>query len=147
LQGYVIGLALLVDGLPVIGAMGSPNEQNAPPIMVAATGKGLRFYTATAAEPVDFNPPRPAWAAPADAAAETSAAPQSGDNTVADPASATGPPPWLLSPQSAATACQPFGPNAPPDVICCGAMVKYFAVSVHMFSAPYFLTHFSRSLF
>lgn len=41
-QSYVIGLALLVDGEPIVGAMGNPNEVGGPPVMVGVRGRGLK---------------------------------------------------------------------------------------------------------
>ena len=82
--------------------MGAPAETEAPPIMAAVKGHGLTWYDATDAEPSDFEPPKPEdWAEP---------------------------PPWLVSPQkSFPDGCAPFGESHAPDVICCGAMIKYYA--------------------
>ena len=104
-QGYVIGLALVDSaGAPLVGVMGVPTESDSPPIMCAVKGQGLTWWNALGDEPVDYDPPPPSWV---------------------DEAT----PPWLISPQKAFGACAPFGPAHPPDVICCGAMVKYFATA------------------
>ena len=104
-QGYVIGLALVDDkGEPLVGVMGVPTETESPPIMAAVKGHGLTWWNAIGDQQVKYEPPKPTWA---------------------DDAT----PPWLISPQAAFGACAPFGPDAPPAVICCGAMVKYFAAA------------------
>ena len=104
--GYVVGLALLVDGEPVVGAMGVPVEVEAPPLVVAVKGHGVRWYGASGEAPVPYETTIPEWAAE-DAAA----------------------PPWLLSPSNAEGICTPFGPGSPPETLCCGAMIKYFATA------------------
>jgi len=104
-QGYVIGLALVdATGAPLIGVMGVPTEDTSPPIMAAVAGHGLTWWGAEGSEQVAYDPPAPEWV------------------DVPNP-------PWLISPQSAFGACAPFGADHPPDVICCGAMVKYFATA------------------
>ena len=106
-QGFVIGLALLdADGDALVGVMGVPPEAEAPPIMAAARGRGLRWFNADGAAPVSYEPPKPEWAdgAPADA------------------------PPWLISPQSASASFVPFGEaGAGLQTLCCGSMIKYHA--------------------
>ena len=103
-----VGLALVNgEGEALVGVMGVPPEEEAPPIMAAVAGHGLRWFNAVGAAPVAYDPPKPAWA----------------DKPLSD-----GPPPWLISPQKAAEACTPFGPDAQPSVVCCGAMIKYFQV-------------------
>ena len=104
--GYVVGLALLVDGEPVVGAMGVPVEIETPPLVVAVKGHGVRWYGASGEAPVPYETTIPEWAAE-DAAA----------------------PPWLLSPSNAEGICTPFGPGSPPETLCCGAMIKYFATA------------------
>ena len=113
-KGYVVGLALLVSGEPVLGAMGVPSWEGDPPLMVAVKEHGLRWWPAAGDGPLDYEPPRPAWA---DARYELPA-PRGGAY-----------PPWYVSPSSARAVCQPFGPDAPPADLCCGSMVKYFAVA------------------
>mmetsp|Transcript_65874 Transcript_65874/g.189538 ORF Transcript_65874/g.189538 Transcript_65874/m.189538 type:complete len:335 (-) Transcript_65874:460-1464(-) len=122
-QSYVIGLALLVDGDAVVGAMGVPNEELNPPLMVAAKGRGLRWWPLQGDGPLTYEVPVPTWAQkeyelPLAAASEGPALTAGEDY-----------PPWLLSPQSARSACRPFGPLAPASELCCGAMIKYFAVA------------------
>jgi 3'-phosphoadenosine 5'-phosphosulfate (PAPS) 3'-phosphatase len=53
-QNYIIGLALVVDGEPVVAAMGNPRleESNVPSIMVAVKDKGLRYWPARGDGPV-----------------------------------------------------------------------------------------------
>lgn len=53
-QNYIIGLALVVDGEPVVAAMGNPRleEYNVPSIMVAVKDKGLRYWPARGDGPV-----------------------------------------------------------------------------------------------
>lgn len=119
-QGYVIGLALLVDGEAVVGAMGAPNENVFPPLMVSARGQGLRWWPREGEEPLDFAVPRPEWAD------RTYQAPPSDGPA---PEAGVDYPPWLLSPQTAKGVCAPFGPQAGPSELCCGAMIKYFAVA------------------
>lgn len=120
-QGYVIGLSLLADGVPLMGVMGNPNVQSTPPIMIAVKGQGLRWWPA-AGGALDFEVVKPDWA--------------ERDFTLpTDPTDPTAPkegvdfPPWLLSPQSTRDACRPFGPRADGSELCCGSMVKYFAVA------------------
>lgn len=124
-QGYAVGLALLVHGKPLIGALGNPKAVSTPPIMVAVAGEGLRWWPATGPGPVAFEPPQPAWAT------RSFAYPAPGAREVVDY------PPWLLSPQS--TACRPFGRQATPSELCCGSLVKYFAVAAqsHCGYAPW----------
>jgi len=107
-QNYVIGLALLDErGEALIGVMGVPPEQEAPPIMAAVRGHGLRWFAAVGSDPVEHSSARPAWAE------------EGADGGVA--------PPWLISPQKAASECVPFGTaGAGLQTICCGAMIKYF---------------------
>ncbi|CAL1128372.1 unnamed protein product [Cladocopium goreaui] len=124
-QGYVIGLSLLADGVPLIGVMGNPNVQSTPPIMIAVKGQGLRWWPAAGSGPLDFKVVKPDWAEqdftlPTDPTDPTdAAAPKEGVDF----------PPWLLSPQSTRDACRPFGPRADGSELCCGSMVKYFAVA------------------
>jgi len=118
-QGYVIGLSLLVDGEPILGVMGNPNAVTTPPIMLAVKGQGLRWWPAEGSGPLDFELEKPDWA--------------SRDFTLPPPSSGElregiDFPPWLLSPQSTREACRPFG-DAPASELCCGSMVKYFAVA------------------
>ena len=90
----------------LVGVMGVPPEEEAPPIMAAVKGHGLKWFNAQGAAPVPHEPPRPAWA----------------DAGTADA------PPWLISPQKAAAEYVPFGEKgAGLQTICCGAMIKYFA--------------------
>jgi len=103
-EGYVIGLALVdADGDALIGVMGVPTEAEAPPIMAAVKGHGLRWWPAVGDAPLEYTPPRPAWADGGEAL-----------------------PPWLISPQKSFGACQPFGAGHAPTVVCCGAMIKYY---------------------
>ena len=104
-QGYVIGLALVdASGVPLIGVMGKPTEEESPPIMAAVKGHGLRWWNAVGEATVAYDPPAPEWV---DAAL----------------------PPWFVSPHASFGACAPFGPTHPPEFLCCGAMVKYFATA------------------
>jgi len=108
-QGYTIGLALLdADGRALLGVMGVPSEEEAPPIMMAVRGHGLSWWDAVGSAPVEYEVPQPAWAEGGDASQS---------------------PPWLISPQKAASECMPFGPDHAPSVVCCGAMIKYFQVA------------------
>lgn len=97
-QGYVVGLALLDgNGDAVVGVMGVPAEDEAPPIMAAVKGCGLKWFNAEGGLPVPYDPPAPEW------------------STSDDPK-----PPWLVSPQKSFPECAPFGEEHAPDVICCG---------------------------
>jgi len=108
-QGFVIGLALVdADGAALVGVMGVPNEEDSPPIMGAVRGEGLKWFNAVGEKAVEYTPPTPEWA----------------DKPLADVT-----PPWLISPQKAASECMPFGAAAAPAVVCCGAMIKYFQVA------------------
>ncbi|CAE8619551.1 unnamed protein product [Polarella glacialis] len=124
-KGYVIGLALLIDGEPVVGAMGVPNIASLglasppPPLMVAVKDHGLRWWLAEGDGPVDFAAPQPEWAS------HTYALPV---KDAADLKAGVDYPPWLLSPQSGRAACTPFGAKAGSTELCCGSMIKYFAV-------------------
>lgn len=121
-QGYVIGLALLVNGEAVVGAMGVPNSESlgsdCPPLMIAAKGQGLRWWPAEGDGPLDYTPPSPAWASRDYLSTIEASCPKAGVDY----------PPWLLSPQTARQTCTPFGASAPSSEVCCGAMIKYFAV-------------------
>jgi len=117
-QGYVIGLSLLAGGVPLIGVMGNPNVTSTPPIMIAVKNQGLRWWPAKGG-PVDFEAPKPAWASRDFVLPPTASSPEEGVDY----------PPWLLSPQSTRDACRPFGPLADGSELCCGSMVKYFAVA------------------
>lgn len=120
-QGYVIGLSLLADGLPLIGVMGNPNVQSTPPIMIAVKGQGLRWWPAAGPGPLEFEVAKPHWAE-RDFTLPT-------DPSASVPKEGVDFPPWLLSPQSTRDACRPFGPRADGSELCCGSMVKYFAVA------------------
>ena len=101
-------LMALLDarGSPLVVVMGVPPEAEAPPVMCAVKGHGLRWFNAVGAAPVDYEPPRPAWA---------------------DAAEGAPPPPWLISPQAAKGECVPFGEaGAGLQTICCGSMIKYY---------------------
>ncbi|CAE7246420.1 unnamed protein product [Symbiodinium natans] len=118
-QGYMIGLSLLMDGEAIIGVMGNPNAVTTPPIMLAVKGRGLRWWPAEGTSPLPYEPSKPKWAAQDFRTLPSSAATlQEGRDY----------PPWLLSPQSMRYACRPFG-DAPASDLCCGSMVKYFAVA------------------
>eukprot|EP00438_Fugacium_kawagutii_P006390 Skav214723 [mRNA] locus=scaffold2250:354145:365458:+ [translate_table: standard] len=118
-QGYVIGLTLLAGGTPLIGVMGNPNVQSTPPIMISVKGHGLRWWPAAGSGPLDFEPAKPDWAERDFSLPPTASSPQEGLDF----------PPWLLSPQNTRDACRPFGPLADGSELCCGSMVKYFAVA------------------
>ena len=97
-QGYVVGLALPdCNGDAVVGVMGVPAEDEAPPIMAAVKGCGLKWFNAEGGLPVPYDPPAPEW------------------STSDDPK-----PPWLVSPQKSFPECALFGEEHAPDVICCG---------------------------
>ncbi|CAK0827049.1 unnamed protein product [Prorocentrum cordatum] len=112
-----VGLALLVDGEPVVGALGVPNSHSlcpgCPPLLVAVRGCGTRWWPASGSGPLEHRPARPTWA--------PEGAPEGG---------APGAAPWALSPQSAWPSCAPFGAACPPTEVCCGSLVKYFAVAM-----------------
>ena len=126
-QGYVVGLALLVDGRPLLGAMGAlvdhldrrfrgyPNAVSTPPIMIAVAGEGLRWWPFQGPGPLPFEVPKPTWAT------ASFVYPAPGAREGLDY------PPYLVSPQS--PTCRPFGPQAEPSALCCGSMVKYFHVA------------------
>jgi len=108
-QGYTIGLALVdAKGQALVGVMGVPPEEEAPPIMAAVRGHGLRWFTAEGSAPVEYKPVKPQWAG-------KSVSEQN--------------PPWLISPQKSADVCLPFGADHKPSVVCCGAMIKYYQVA------------------
>ena len=118
-QGYIIGLALVdQDGVPLVAAMGNPRRHPAPCVMVAVKGAGLRYWPARGAGPVEraLGPAdqarRDRWVGKAFAAPWVPPCP-----------------PWLVSRPMAAGSPMPFGPRGAPDDVCCGAMVKYWAVA------------------
>ena len=115
-QGYVIGLALLdSDGRALVGVMGVPPEDAAPPVMAAVRGHGLRWFNEVGDRPATYDPPRPRWA---DGGAEGKAGVDGAEGVA---------PPWLISPQKASGECVPFGAaGAGLRTICCGSMIKYF---------------------
>ena len=97
-QNFVVGLALLDSkGDALIGVMGVPPEEDAPPIMAAVKGHGLRWWPAVGDGPISYDPPAPEWS-------------EKDEPT----------PPWLVSPQKSFPECAPFGADHAPDVICCG---------------------------
>ncbi|CAJ1440939.1 unnamed protein product [Effrenium voratum] len=114
-EGYVIGLALLVDGEPIVGVMGYPNATTTPPIMAAVKGCGLRWWPSDGPM-ARVEPSEPEWSAGLSSASDEAEEWQ-GDF-----------PPWLVSPQLAGEECRPFG-DGPSSHLCCGSMIKYFAVA------------------
>lgn len=117
-QGYVIGLSLSVAGKPLLGVMGNPNAVSTPPIMLAVAGHGLSWW-ASSGGPVEFEPSKPDWASRGFTL----------PTSVPEPKEGVDYPPWLLSPQSTRDECRPFGSMAWASELCCGSMVKYFAVA------------------
>ena len=53
-QNYIIGLALVVDGEPIVAALANPRleQHDVPSIMVAVKDKGLRYWPASGAGPI-----------------------------------------------------------------------------------------------
>ena len=132
---YIVGLALVADGAPVVAAMGNPARSAVEPcVMVAAKGHGLRYWPKSGPGPL-----------PLDRAPTGDWHEQRYDHSKFVPAlfgigsdarvAGVDYPPWYMSPtprpDKAAdpSTPRPFGPSAPPGQLCCGSMVKYYAVA------------------
>ncbi len=126
---YCIGLALCVDGKPTIGVLGNPSVQDATSrIMIAIKDHGLRHYNPRSDEFQDLPRTIPsAWHT------KDYDAQQWTDSTLVDLTKPIDYPPYLLSlgpkPNQNQKLPRPYGPLCPPKGICCGSLVKYFAVA------------------
>mmetsp|Transcript_19673 Transcript_19673/g.61900 ORF Transcript_19673/g.61900 Transcript_19673/m.61900 type:complete len:422 (+) Transcript_19673:48-1313(+) len=128
-QQYVVGLALVERGEPVLAFMGNPGAKVLS-IMVACKGHGIRYWPyagfgymrdATEAhwQGVKFDYSKLA----ADASGSW------GEVGSAAKAEGVDYPPYLISRPATAGSPMPFGPAAPPSSLCCGALVKYWATA------------------
>ena len=117
-QNYIIGLALVVDGTPVVAGMGNPRVDPLPSIMVAVQGKGLKYWPASGAGPV------PPQLAPEEQAKKTawivkheSLAKFRGPTSLGFPMAELNEegPPWLVSRPMTAGSPMPFGPRCKTD--------------------------------
>ena len=141
---YCIGLALSVDGKPTVGVLGNPSVQDATArIMIAIKDHGLRYYNPRSDEFQDRPRTIPnAWHTKDydKQQWEDSALAQLSKSTRSDsPKQARiDCPPYLLSlgpktnenqRESEPKLPRPFGPLCHPNEICCGSLVKYFAVA------------------
>ncbi|KAJ8602018.1 hypothetical protein CTAYLR_002779 [Chrysophaeum taylorii] len=128
-QEYAIGLALVVDGDPVVGVLANPNRPVVP-IMVAVKGAGIRFwpYAGFGYMQDEYQPP---WQRQSyDYSKLAPDAKGSWGELGSAPATpAVDYPPFLVSRPVDAASPLPFGPMAAPSELCCGALVKYFAVA------------------
>jgi 3'-phosphoadenosine 5'-phosphosulfate (PAPS) 3'-phosphatase len=123
---YIIGLALIdgESGAPLVAVMGNPRLHPEPSIMASASGAGMRMFMhgddGAPARPTNYQVRLNGWASAAYGAEPTSApAPVAGKDY----------PPWLISRPMTEGSPLPFGPNAKPGDVCCGALVKYWAVA------------------
>jgi len=131
-QNYIIGLALVVDGEPVVASMGNPRIDPYPSIMVAVKDKGLRYWPAEGPGPVpaclppDLQEKKVSWLVKMEALQKFR-----GPSSLGFPMSEMNEngPPWLVSRPMTAGSPMPFGPRCEPDNVCCGAMIKYWCVA------------------
>ena len=157
LQGkqYAIGLALCLDGRVVMGVLGNPSvatpshDSSFSPVMVAVKGHGLRYYDRKSGgnvkqEDAFLDPPRkiPGSWHTQDYDLESLV-----DASYSSPLPSKYPkevgvhyPPYLLSMGPKTTTDDssrlpkqqppfPFGPLCPPTELCCGSLVKYYAIA------------------
>ena len=127
---YIVGLALTVEGKVVVAVMGNPSVN--PEVMVAVKGHGLRYWSTQGNSCVEMPRSIPNnWhlkcydfsklvpdVGGADFGWGSGSAVSRSDY-----------PPYLLSRPMSGGSPLPFGPLCPPQEICCGAQVKYFAVA------------------
>ncbi|VEU36715.1 unnamed protein product [Pseudo-nitzschia multistriata] len=147
---YTIGLALCIDGLPVVGVLGNPCSPSIESsTMVAVKGHGLRYYrggpcsgnngssSSNNSAPFSFlDLPRnlpDRWRAGYDfGGAASDPRDRSGGERDACVEDA---PPYLLSlgpepdRELQGPPPRPFGEGLPPTELCCGSLAKYFAVA------------------
>lgn len=134
-QNYIIGLALVVDGEPVVAGMANPRleeQHGVPSIMIAVTGKGLRYWPAIGEGPVPkelaphLQEKKVSWLVKMESLAKFR-----GPTSMGFPMTELNEngPPWLVSRPMTAGSPMPFGPRCVPDNVCCGAMIKYWCVA------------------
>ncbi|KAJ1458136.1 hypothetical protein M885DRAFT_514249 [Pelagophyceae sp. CCMP2097] len=122
-QQYIIGLALVDSfGDTLVACMGNPSVPDFP-IMVAVKGKGLRYFSLDDAPGVERISKAP-WKPNYD---YSKLAGLSDESALRTPGVDF--PPFLLSRPMDAGSPLPFGPFAAPSTICCGALIKYWAVA------------------
>lgn len=130
-QQYVVGLALVdSNGVPLVAAMGNPAGAPTQGVLLAVKDRGIRFWDGSQlttneqtfqwqAKNFDYSklamPVKGAWGDQGATVARTPGIDY---------------PPYLLSRPMDSGSPLPFGPMAPPSEICCGALVKYWAVAV-----------------
>lgn len=138
-EGYIVGLAL-IDGstrLPLVAVMGNPplESQEQPAILAAVAGHGLRAFRAgNSGQPamaVNYEVRSNQWAQAAyDDMPGPGRTDDDADEGQAEPEEGVAFPPWLLSRPMTEGSPLPFGPRAAPANVCCGALVKYWAVAM-----------------
>jgi len=142
LQGkqYCIGLALCIEGNVVVGVLGNPNafpNGASSGVMVAVQRHGLRYYNYDSDAFLDL--PRNilnSWHTKHYDFAELTASSFSSISLKQPKQAGIDYPPFLLSmgPKTKAKfkprqPPAPFGPLCQPNQLCCGSLVKYFAVA------------------
>lgn len=133
-QNYIIGLALVVDGEPIVAAMANPRleQHDVPSIMVAVKDKGLRYWPASGAGPIParltpaLQEKKVSWLVKMESLAKFR-----GPTSMGFPMTELNEngPPWLVSRPMTTGSPMPFGPRCIPDNVCCGAMIKYWSVA------------------
>jgi len=128
-QQYVVGLCLVDSkGLPLVAAMGNP--LGAPSdVMLAVKGRGIRYYTKDE-DLKDLSLPE-TWQARSFDYSKLAKSVQGSWGELGSVGQKPGIdfPPYLLSRPMDQGSPLPFGPMAPPSEVCCGALVKYWAVA------------------
>lgn len=129
-QQYAIGLALVSDsGDPVLGLMGNP-AQGPLTIMVGCKGAGIRYWPYAGMGYME-NARKPDWQGVNYDYSRLAPDAKGSWGSVGSTAKMQGVdyPPYLLSRPMTTGSPMPFGPSAPPAQLCCGALVKYWAVA------------------
>lgn len=145
-QQYIVGLALIdgSSGEPVVGVMGNPRLHPEPSIMAAARGAGARLFHAgelgEPARPTNYMMRPTSWAK-ADYSAALPLPPRAPG--APPPVAGVDYPPWLVSRPMAEGSPLPFGADAAPGEVNCGALVKYWSVAVGAHAG---FIQFNRSL-
>jgi len=135
-QQYVVGLCLVDgEGTPLVAAMGNPGAASSSPArsMLAVKGRGIRFWDGERLlERGGAGDEKPAWTRRSFDYSKLATSVKGAWGEFGSAARRPGLdyPPYLLSRPMDAGSPLPFGPLAPPSTICCGALVKYWAVAV-----------------
>jgi 3'(2'), 5'-bisphosphate nucleotidase len=131
-QQYVVGLSLIdVNGEVLVGAMGNPAAS--PSVLVAAKDQGAQFYTEEG-KFEDLPSAGPSWSHRKYEYSRFDSSSTNDDEDEDDwgcgvEEAGVDYPPFLLSRPMSEGSPLPFGPCCAPSDICCGAMVKYWAVA------------------